>query len=122
MRKSSLLCIVAIVITHILAYYAVLSYKPEINTSLLIKEIVYSGVILLMGSSIMYIKFKNDQFVARFMILTIFQILAILTFVVALVYTKTQPLRLHALLFLFTYLSGMVVQTAFFLRFSKETS
>ncbi len=122
MKKSSIVCILSIIIAHLLAFFIVASYYSNLNTQKLIIEISYSGIILLIGALIMYVRFEKSQFVARFMILTVFQILAILAFVLALVYTKTHPLRAHALIFLFTYLTGMVVQTGFFLRFSKETA
>lgn len=122
MKNSGLICIISIIIVHLSAYFIVRSAYAELNVNVLIKEISYSGVILILGTLIMYVKFKKDQFVNRFMAVTVFQMLAILTFVAAMVYLKMKPVRTHGLLFIFTYLTGMVVQTVFFLRFSKETS
>jgi hypothetical protein len=120
--KSSLFCIFSLILVHILAFFIGQNSQPYLDAAFLIKEISYSGIILILGSLMMYVKFQKEQFVSRFMIITVFQMLAILAFVAALVYLKVKPLRTHALLFVFTYLAGMVVQTGFFLHFSKETS
>jgi|GEM_PF-1904341 hypothetical protein len=122
MKNSGLFCILSLILIHASAFFIVHNAKPELNDLFLIKEISYSCAILLLGTTIMYLKFKKDQFVPRFLIITVFQMLAILSFVVALVYLKITPIRLHGLSFILTYLAGMVVQTGFFLRFSQKTS
>jgi hypothetical protein len=122
MRNSSIICFISVLVIHVLAYFIVINSNPEMNAHFLIKEISYSFVILSLGIFIMPFKFKEGQFVSRFMIITVFQMLAILSFVLALVYLKVKPLQTHGILFILTYLSGMVAQTIFFLTFSKKTS
>jgi|TARA_R110000737_G_scaffold61221_1_gene88263 hypothetical protein len=122
MKNSGLICLISILIIHIVAYFLAQNSYPELNADFLIKEIGYSAVILSLGTLIMYLKFREGQFVSRFMIITVFQMLAILSFILALVYLKVKPLQTHGILFILTYLSGMAVQTIFFLTFSKKTS
>jgi len=122
MKNSGLFCLLSLILIHVTAFFIIHNAKPELNGSFLIKEIAYSCVILLLGTLIMYLKFQKDQFVGRFLIVTVFQMLAILSFVAALIYLKITAIRPHGLSFILTYLAGMVVQTGFFLRFSQETS
>lgn len=122
MKNSGIFCFVSILVIHVLAHFIARNMYPSLNANFLIKEIAYSASILSLGTLIMYLKFKEGQFVSRFMIITVFQMLAILSFILALVYLKVKPLQTHGILFILTYLSGMAAQTVFFLTFSKKTS
>jgi hypothetical protein len=122
MKNSSTICFLSIVVIHLAAYFVFLTIYPKINTNLLFKEVFYSAIILSVGTIIMYINYQPSQFVSRFMIITVFQMLAILSFLLALVYLKIKPLQTHGILFIIAYLSGMVAQTASFLFLSKKTS
>ncbi|MFA7272341.1 MAG: hypothetical protein WC044_00645 [Crocinitomicaceae bacterium] len=120
--KTSFLSFAGILLIHVLAYFVIDTFQPKINHSFLIKEIGYSTFVLCAGLAIMFVKFKKGEFVARFMIITVFQMLAILSFLLALVYLKIKPLQSSALNLIAIYAAGMVLQTLIFLRFSKKTS
>lgn len=120
--NKGLLCMLALLLVHTAAFVVLNKLFPELNSTFVAKELSYSAIILLLGTFIMYFKFKPGQFVSRFMIVTVFQMLAILSFILALVYLKIKPLQLYGVLFILSYLAGMLVQTLFFLRFSKKTA
>lgn len=76
--------------------------------------------IALVGSGILFLKAKEDQFVGRFMIATTVQMLSALSIIAAIVYLKVQDSFKQALLFIFCFIGHLVLQSVYLVRQSKN--
>ncbi len=121
--KFKLLSFLSIIVLYAVLFL-ILSNQPSafIHQKFLALQIGYCMFVICVGFLILFIQFKKEQFVGRFMMITVFQMLAILTFVSALVYIKVEPLRHISLQFILIYMVGFLLQTLILLRFSKKTS
>ncbi len=70
-----------------------------------------SVFISLIGALILFLNYKKEQFVGRFMIATTFQMMAMLAIILALSYKKIPDALLNAMLLLGYFLILLIVQS-----------
>jgi hypothetical protein len=80
----------------------------------------FSITIILIGALILFLKAKQDQFVGRFMLATTFQMIAVLSLVLAFSYKKTVDALPHALWLLAFFITHLIYQSLYLIRQSKK--
>jgi hypothetical protein len=106
---------VGIIVIHLVGYFIHLQITHIASDFITIAS-VYSLAVLLVGSFIVLFKLKPDQFVGRFMIATTVQMLAALSFILALSYKKIPDSFELALGLLVSFILGLAWQSAYLIK------
>ncbi|MFT7343735.1 MAG: hypothetical protein ACI9XP_000310 [Lentimonas sp.] len=120
--KNSLFSLFTIAAIHAIVFIITFNQFTEAPFKIIATPIGYSFFILLVTHCILYIGQKSTNFVNRFLLLTTFQILAVLTFVSAVVYLKLPEMRPLSYTLLSCFIPGMLIQGGFLIALLKKSN
>lgn len=122
MNKLALYNVLTLTGCVALAFVVIKMFVPSIDLKILFLGLFASWLILMVGVQIVHFKFKEGQFINRFLMTTVFQILAFLGLAVYMIFSKLQASPDILLSVVFTHIVGLFIQTIFFLKQSKKSA
>ena len=121
MNKLALYNVLSLTGCVALSFVIIKLFIPTIDLKILFLGLFASWLILMVGVQIVHFKFKEGQFINRFLMATVFQILAFLGLAVYLIFSNIQASPVILLSVVFTHMVGLFIQTIFFLKQSKKS-
>ncbi|MDC1186295.1 hypothetical protein N8079_00545 [Crocinitomicaceae bacterium] len=121
MNKLALYNVLSLTGFIALAFVIIKMFVPNLNLKILFLGLFASWLILMVGVQIVHFKFKEGQFINRFLMATVFQILAFLGLAVYMIFSNIQASPNILLSVVFTHMAGLFIQTIFFLKQSQKS-
>ncbi len=121
MSKLALYNVVSLTVYFILAFIVITSWVENTHPKTLFLGVFACWLMLMVGIQIVHFRFKEGQFVNRFMMATTFQILAFLSLTAYFIYSKVADPKALLLSLVFAHMGALAIQSAFFLRLGKST-
>lgn len=121
MNKLALYNVLSLTGFIALAFVIIKMFVPNLNLKILFFGLFASWLILMVGVQIVHFKFKEGQFINRFLMATVFQILVFLGLAVYMIFSNIQASPNILLSVVFTHMAGLFIQTIFFLKQSQKS-
>lgn len=119
-NKLALYNVASLTLYFILAFFTVRGLVENIPVKSWFLGIFASWLMLVLGVQIVHFRFKEGEFVNRFLGATVFQMLGFMSLAVYLIYTVGPQKRPLVLSLVLVYMIALVIQTLFFLRQGKS--
>jgi predicted MFS family arabinose efflux permease len=116
MNKLALYNVISLTLYFIIGYFVALNIVPVVGGKPLFLGVFASWLLLMIGVQIVHFKFKEGQFVNRFMMATTVQVLGFLALAVYLNQTQTHHRKELLLSVVFIHMLALAIQSGFFLR------
>lgn len=122
MSKLALYNVISLTAYFVAAFFIGKALNVNIEVKPLFFGIFASWLILMIGVQMVHLKFKKGQFLNRFLMTTVFQMLAFLSLAVYLIYSKFDNPKPLLLTLVVVHMLALFIQTIFFLRLGKTTT
>lgn len=121
MNKLALYNVLSLTGLITISFFVIQLFVPNLNAKVLFLGLFASWLILMVGVQIVHFKFKEGQFINRFLMATVFQILAFLGLAVFLIFGKLKGSPNLLLSIVCVHMAGLFIQTIFFVKQGKSS-